>query len=177
VLRHARASKADLVYMVEDDYLHKSEAIGEMVAMHAQMQAALPQNEIAIKVYDDANDYDPKVAETCQIFTGAHRHWKSCYNCCGTLLWTPRLMNHPLVVQMWDQLTKLYMTKTGRLLNIHEGTTINRIWTGNLALLLSPLPGLAAHMSDFAPPLFDWKTLWNRYRPVRASGILEAVGS
>ncbi len=173
VLRLARASKADLVYMVEDDYLHHESAIGEMVAMHAQMQKLLPQNEVAIKVYDDANDYDPKFMETCQIFVGEKRHWKSCYNCCGTLLWTPRLMNHPKVVEMWDQIAKLYMTKTGRLLNIHEGTTINRVWTGNMALLLSPLPGLAAHLSDFVPPLFDWKALWGKYAKTPAPRVLE----
>lgn len=164
VLRLARASTADLVYMVEDDYLHAESAVGEMVAMHAQMQKAFPQNEIALKVYDDGYDYDQRSpAENCNILLGPRRHWKTCYNCSGTLLWPPRLMNHPFVVSMWDQIAKLYMTKTGRLLNIHEGTTINRVWSGNLALLLSPLPGLAAHISDFVPPLFDWQALWKKH--------------
>jgi hypothetical protein len=167
VLRLARASTADLVYMVEDDYLHCRSAVREAVDMHAQAQAMLgPAREVALKVYDDANDYDPRFAEeSCMVFAGAGRHWKTSKNCCGTLLWTPRLMNHPLVRDMWDQISTMYMTKAGRLLNIHEGTTINRVW-GHMGLLLSPMPSLAVHLADKEPPLFDWQTLWERHGPV-----------
>lgn len=164
VLRTARASPADLVYMVEDDYLHVESAVREMVDMHAQVQKMLPRAEVAIKPYDDPNDYDPRHAEEpCTILPGAGRHWKTVRNSCGTLMWTPRLMNHPLVVNVWDQIAKLYMTPTGRLLNIHEGTTINRVWSGNLALLLGPLPSLAAHVADKVPTLFDWRAIWTKY--------------
>ena len=55
------------------------------------------------------------------------------------------------------------MTPFGDALNIHEGTTINKIWRENV-YLFTPIPSVALHMQfkEQIDKFIDWKPLWNR---------------
>lgn len=174
-LKRARASTADLVYFVEDDYLHVEEAISEMVGFHAAMKTCLNGGAVALFPHDDRNEYDPRWIAKTQVMVGVGHHWRMVKHSNCTLLCEPVLLNHPLVKEVWDQFATLYGTKSGYRLNIHEGTTINRAW-GTIAALFAPLPGLAAHLNEHRPPLFDFDGLWDRFASARKPRVLEAVG-
>lgn len=166
-LRLARESDADLVYLVEDDYLHVESAVQELVEFHGIALKALgPDKEVVLRPSDDTDDYNPTWISPARVMRSEHRHWRSNDNSSGTILFTPRFMRHPEVYRQFERLTMLYMTKTGMFFNIHEGTTINKLY-GYAAGLFSPLPGLAAHLNMYEPSLFDWRALWDRFANAR----------
>ena len=64
----------DLVYLVEDDYLHKKEAITEMLFSYEKIASQLGQ-EIFLCPADYPYLYDK--AENTKIFIGNQRHWRT----------------------------------------------------------------------------------------------------
>jgi len=149
----AGASRADLVYLVEDDYLHTPEAIQEMLAF-VELAKAKSLPSVALHPYDDHDNYTHGINRASNIVVGRDRHWRT--NACstGTVLAEPWVFREP----EWEKLARDY-DKPG--LNVHEGTTINRLWWDRVPLF-TPLPSLAVHLCGNVPPLVDYPRLWDQ---------------
>lgn len=157
----ARQSDADLVYMVEDDYLHFPTAIEEMVDAYINFKQMV-NNEVAIHPFDDPANYEPQHNEPALLFYGKQRHWRSNFYTTNTVMCNPSIIREHW--SKWYTLATEYGTEWSQQLggNIHEGTTINKIWRNHVNLF-TPIPSVALHMQFKAQmdPYLDWKQLWD----------------
>jgi len=157
-LEIAKQSTSDLVYLVEDDYLHCKSAVPEMVDSYIEFKNNL-DSEVAIHPFDDPDNYKPNFIELTRIVLGQNRHWR--LNCYSTFTF---MCNPDIIRENWDSFYKmayLYMTPFGNAYNIHEGTTINKIWRENV-YLFTPIPSVALHMQfdEQKDKYINWKKWW-----------------
>lgn len=154
-----RDSKADLVYFVEDDYLHVETAIDEMVDSYLMFKKNTGQ-EVAIHPFDDPDNYKPNWLEPCRIVYGKRRRWRTNLHSTFTFMCSP-----DVVRKNWSTFYTMateYGTLWGEMNNVHEGTMINRIWREDV-MLFTPIPSVALHMQykEQMDPYMDWKSLWD----------------
>jgi hypothetical protein len=159
---YCRDSEADLVYSVEDDYLHCPSAITEMFDNH-DLFTRLSGQEIVLYPFDFPDDYRPEPSGPCMIVYGTKRHWR-------TGMWTTNtfFLRPELVRQHWHLFEKLATEYNPDYSlpepHVHEGNTICEIWK-NYSLRFSPIPSLALHMQfeRQKDPYIDWQKWWNEY--------------
>ncbi len=152
----AKESSADIVYCVEDDYLHVEDAISDMIVAWKQFSKNV-ECDIALHPLDDPDMYRPYSIKPSRVVLGVKSHWRTCHYCTGTMWLSPKTIN-----RHWDLFQKiidLYGTEEGERLNVHEGTTFSKIWTGD-TVLFTPLNPLAIHLNEHKPPYFDYMRLW-----------------
>jgi len=157
------AESTGLVYSIEDDYLHETHAIDEMLETRVLFENKYSNNnirKIALYPFDMPDNYIPPWLGPCTVVLGTNRHWKS-----G--VWTTNTMLIPAekVREHWKLFYVLateYRTDWGIKNNIHEGSTIANIFKEDM-LLFSPIPSIALHMQFEAQkdPYIDWKKRWN----------------
>lgn len=151
----------DLIYFVEDDYLHAPAAIPEMLATHALFKARLGGREVALHPYDDPKNYWSPIfsREPCRVLCGAGRHWRTnthTTNTCWVELATLRRN-----WELFERLARYSSTPYGVEHHIFEATTINRIWREQISLF-TPIPSLALHLQyeEHRDPYLDWGQWW-----------------
>lgn len=151
-------SNADLVYSVEDDYLHCPSAIEEMLECYTLFKEKSGK-DIVIYPFDMPDDYVPPWMEPCYVVHGSKRHWKTGSWTTNTLLTTPQLFQ-----KHWHYFEKLAKEYSPIKHEVHEGNTIVNIYK-NHALRFSPIPSLALHMQfdQQKDPYIDWEFWWNNY--------------
>ena len=159
-IKVAKNEYVDLVYLVEDDYLHCESALSEMINVYLSMKQTI-HSEVAIHPFDDPDNYKLNFVEPSKIILGDSRHWRT--NTYSTFTF---LCNPAIIRENWDEFYKmayLYMTPFGEACNIHEGTTINRVWRDRVCLL-SPIPSVALHMQyeEQKDKFIDWVSWWNK---------------
>lgn len=159
-LELSKDSTADIVYLIEDDYLHYESAISEMLDSYVYFKNMI-QQEVAIYPYDDPDNYRSKNIEECRIVLGEKRHWRTNKYSTGSFMINPQIIASNF--DIYYKFCKLYMTPFGDALNVHEGTTINNIWRDQV-YLFTPIPSLALHMQyeEQKDKFLDWKELWNK---------------
>lgn len=152
---YCRSSGADLVYSVEDDYLHSPPALSEMLASYDIFKQKMNQ-EVCIYPFDMPDDYEPPWLEPCYLVHGSDRHWRT-----GT--WTTNtLMCSPSVFQNhWALFEKLALGYNPSTHEVHEGNTICKIWRDHVPRF-SPVPSLVLHMQfdTQRDPFIDWRSWW-----------------
>jgi hypothetical protein len=152
-LQQAGASRANLVYMVEDDYLHEPEAIIEMMDFFEDAREWGMAS--ALHPYDARTNYGSHAPiRDCKVVTGSTRHWRTNTYCTGTVMAEPWVFREP----EWEALA-MHCDKPG--MHIHEGVTTSEIWA-NRVHLFTPLPSLAIHLNENIPPLVDFQQLWEQ---------------
>jgi len=153
-----RDSNADLVYFVEDDYLHYPTAIDEMVDAYYTFRENLG-TEIAIHPFDDPDNYLPKWIEPCRIVYGKGRRWRTNYYSTFTFMCNPQVVKR--YWSLFYTMATEYGTLWGEMNNVHEGTMVNKIWREDV-VLFTPIPSVALHIQYEAQkdPYLDWKELW-----------------
>jgi Glycosyl transferase family 2 len=154
-----RKSTADLVYFVEDDYLHYPTTIDEMVDSYVTFKKNLGV-EVGIHPFDDPDNYKTEYIDECRIVLGKNRKFRTNKYSTFVFLCSPELIR-----KHWSRFYMLsteYMTEWGERNMVHEGTTINHIWRWE-AKLFTPIPSLALHMgfNEQKDAFLDWKELWN----------------
>ncbi len=158
---YCRDSHADLVYSVEDDYLHCPSAITEMIKTY-KMISDQTTKDICISPLDYTNDY-MDMMEKCTIGWGSHRHWKTGTHTTNTFMTTPNVFRN-----YWEPFRKLateYYHRYWELEEqVNERNTINLVWA-NAIPRFSPIPGLALHMQfeEQKDPVIDWEYWWEHY--------------
>jgi len=153
----AATSRADLVYFVEDDYLHYPEALECMMSSYAQLRALSPDHIVAMTSYDCPDRYSrPRYPSTIEFAGG--RYWRTVRHTTGTfMVAATTLARNPAVYQEFGEY--------GRRPDVCEDTTLNTVY--KQVPCFSPIPSLAIHLQyeDTLPlvlPTGGWLALWEQ---------------
>lgn len=144
----------DLVYSVEDDYLHFPDAVRQMLVMTERFEA-MTGSRVAIRPDDDLFTYSsnsPHSRKHSLVLLGEDRHWRTLH-CTHNTLFT----HADVFKEHWELFASLakFFKKT----SINEDKSINMVW--ERVPLFSPIPTLAVHVSqNNEPPFVDYKSLW-----------------
>ena len=147
----AKEKSNDLVYFVEDDYIHKKESIIEMVSTYEKIATELDR-ELFLCPVDYPYLY--KKLDNSNILIGNNYHWRTVNESLLTFLTSKDLIN-----KYWNEL--LLMAE-----NEHSPfeTPLHKIYEKELCL--SPIPSLAMHCTNVnsifgLSPNMNWKKLWD----------------
>ena len=147
----AKEKSNDLVYFVEDDYIHKKEAIIEMISTYEKIATELDR-ELFLCPVDYPYLY--KKLDNSNILIGNNYHWRTVNESLLTFLTSKDLIN-----KYWNEL--LLMAE-----NEHSPfeTPLHKIYEKELCL--SPIPSLAMHCTNLnsifgLSPNMNWKKLWD----------------
>ena len=141
----------DLVYFVEDDYIHSIQSLKEMILTYEKLSSML-KTEIILCPTDYPYLYSE--IENAKIFLGDKSHWRSIKETLCTFL-----MSKEMVIKYWDDLTSMCKIEhypfEKPLHNIYEKEHC-----------LSPIPSLAIHLTNInsifgLSPNVDWKKIWD----------------
>ena len=147
----AKSECDDLIYFVEDDYIHKKESIFEMLSSYEKISSEI-NKEIFICLVDYPYLY--KKLEISKIFIGNKYHWRSVNESLLTFLTSKSLIN-----KYWDDL--MVMSE-----NEHSPfeTPLHKIFEKELCI--SPIPSLAMHCTNVnsifgLSPNINWSEVWD----------------
>jgi hypothetical protein len=149
-LLEARKSE-DLIYFVEDDYIHKKNSINEMIFTYERISSQI-NKEVILCPTDYPYLYTK--AEITQNFLGHRYHWRKINETLCTFL-TSRIM----IEKYWDK----YISMCEEEHSPFE-EPMHDIYTKELCI--SPIPSLAVHFTNVnsvfgISPNIDWKKLWD----------------
>lgn len=150
--KRAKESEAELVYLVEDDYLHQTYALQEFVEVYddfCESAGAL----VCIHPSDDTDNYKPHWVKPTLVVPGKRCLWRLNEHTTGTLLMSPKIMN-----DNWAAFNKL-ATFYGKDLNVTEDSCWHTIWKTKVPLL-TPLHPLTYHLNEHTHPIFNHLPLW-----------------
>ena len=141
----------DLVYFVEDDYLHKKEAISEMVFTYERLASQLDK-EIIICPADYPYLYTQ--AELTQNFLGKKYHWRKVNETLCTFLTSKKIIE-----KYWDKYLSMCRKE-----HAPFEKPLHQIYEKELCK--SPIPSLAVHFTNVnsifgLSPNVDWEKIWN----------------
>jgi len=141
----------DLIYFVEDDYIHSIGALKEMLLTYEKLSSML-KTELILCPTDYPYLYSE--VENSKIFLGNKSHWRSIKETLCTFL-----MSKEMLIKYWDELISMckyeHYPFEKPLHNIYEKE-----------YCLSPIPSLAIHLTNInsvfgLSPNIDWKKSWD----------------
>lgn len=157
-------SNSNLVYSVEDDYLHTPTAIQEMIDSYQLFSDRLKRTDIVLYPFDEPGEYNPP-NRTDFIVHGSNRHWRTGVFTTNVLFTVPEIFK-----ANWELFEVLALKYNGDYLNprtehYEESNTIWKIWQNNQAIRFNPIPSLALHLQfeQQIDPFIDWKKWWDEY--------------
>ena len=163
---YCKNSTADLVYSVEDDYLHSPSALYEMLSEYDYLSSKynLPQ-PLCIFPWDEPENYEPKHNTPELIMRGQYRHWKTGWGTTFTMMTSPKVFYDHW--KLFEKLATEYKEWDGtgdKNDTIHEGNTISYIWS-KCIIRINPIPSLVLHMQSSLQEdsYIDWKYWWDTY--------------
>ncbi len=141
----------DLIYFVEDDYLHKRDAINEMIFTYERISSQI-NRELILCPADYPYLYT-KIDPT-NIFLGANKHWRKIDETLCTFL-TSKI----LLVKYWEKFISMCQFE-----HYPFEQPLHDIY--KIEYCLSPIPSLALHCTNVnsiygLSPNMDWKKIWN----------------
>jgi len=154
---HGRDNGKDWVYFAQDDYLYEENAIHDMMlAIHEFSRNT--GKPASIYPFNDPYKYEAvNTVIKSHIVRSQKRHWRTHIHTASCF------MTHISVIQKeWDLFEKMGKDKVhGKM----EEESINRLFYEREYHLFVPIPSLASHMqySTEEDPLYDWKTLWDKF--------------
>ena len=141
----------DLIYFVEDDYIHKIDAIEEMIFTYERISSQL-NKELILCPSDYPYLYDN--LEKSNIFLGNKYHWRSVEETLCTFLTSKNIIN-----QYWEE-----FVSTCKKEHYPFEKPFHAIYKKELCI--SPMPSLATHFTNInsvygISPFINYKKLWN----------------
>ena len=141
----------DLVYFVEDDYIHTIESIKEMILTYEKLSSILKKELILCPT-----DYPYLYTNTdnSKIFLGDKKHWRTVKETLCTFL-TSRI----IIDKYWEKLDKWCKFE-----HYPFEKPLHEIYETEYCL--SPIPSLAMHCTNInsifgLSPNYDWKKIWD----------------
>ena len=140
----------DLIYFIEDDYIHAHDSISEMIFSYEKISSLL-KNDIIMCPADYPYLYNK--IEPTQIFLGEKKHWRRIKETLVSFL-----ISKNMVINYWDKFTSMCK---------HEHypfeSPLHEIYKNEYCL--SPIPALAMHCTNVnsvygISPNFDWEKAW-----------------
>ncbi len=146
----ARETSSDLVYFVEDDYIHKENSLAEMIFTYEKI-ASIASKELFLCPVDYPYLY--KKAENTNILIGHKYHWRSVNESLLTFLTSKKMLN-----KYWKELIKMCTEEHSPF-----ETPLHKIFENEICL--SPIPSLAMHCTNVhsifgLSPNINWKKIW-----------------
>ncbi len=141
----------DLIYFVEDDYIHNKDSLNEMVLTFERISSQI-NNDIFLCPTDYPYLYSK--AESTQIFLGSNYHWRKVNETLCTFLTSKKMVDkHWSILKSMCELEHYPFEKP--LHDIYE-----------MELCISPIPSLAIHCTNVnsifgLSPNINWKKLWD----------------
>lgn len=172
---YCRNSNADLVYSVEDDYLHCPSAIVEMIDAYKLLKKSYELNEICIFPYDTPQEYDFNLKEKFYVTRSRFRHWKSSTWTTQTFMTSPKVFQEHW--KHFEKLAKEFKVVPRKLIHtlnwddlVWEDTTIGNVWRNHVPVF-HPIPSLALHVQfeKEKDPFINHMEWWNKYSKIKKS--------
>ena len=147
----AKRKSNDLVYFVEDDYIHKKESIFEMVSAYEKISSE-QNKELFICPADYPYLY--KKLDNSQILIGNKYHWRTVNESLLTFL-----TSKSLIEKYWDELVLMSENE-----HVPFETPLHSIYEKEVCI--SPIPSLTMHCTNInsvfgLSPNIDWVKLWD----------------
>ena len=147
----AKTNCADLVYFVEDDYIHKKESLGEMVLTYEKIASEI-NRELFLCPIDYPYLY--KSTNNTNILIGNNYHWRTVNESLLTFL-----TSKELIEKHWNEFKKMAENE-----NSPFEAPLHKIYDNEICL--SPIPSLAMHCTNVnsvfgLSPNIDWKKIWD----------------
>lgn len=163
---YCKNSNADLIYSVEDDYLHCTEAISEMLSSYQYLKSCYNlDKELCLFPFDNPEDYEFGHVFPGRVFRTPVRHWKEGIWTTFTMMTTPKVFQDHW--ELFEKLASKYTPWNGvdpidEL--VHEGNTICDIWEHHV-VRVNPIPSLALHIQfeRQKDPHINHLQWWSKY--------------
>ena len=144
----------DLIYFVEDDYLHQQEAISEMIYAYERISSQL-KKELILCPADYPYLYT-KIDST-NIFLGSNKHWRKIDETLCTFFTSKIILE-----KYWEKFVSMCQFE-----HYPFEKPLHEIY--KLEYCLSPIPSLALHCTNVnsvygLSPNMDWKQVWEENR-------------
>ncbi len=141
----------DLIYFVEDDYLHKKESLKEMIFTYERLASQI-NNEIIICPTDYPYLYAK--SEITQNFLGQNYHWRKVNETLCTFLTSKKMIE-----KYWDKYVSMCEKE-----HAPFEKPLHDIYEKELCM--SPIPSLALHFTNVnsifgLSPNVNWKKIWD----------------
>ena len=141
----------ELIYFVEDDYLHAPEAMRSLLESYGMLQQQVG-GPIILHPCDYPDRYRRPYPAT--VLLGSDRHWRTVLHTTGTFL-----LHRQTLLTYWQN----YSAFAERCVvpGPAEEGTINAVY--QQVPCFSPLPSVAIHFQDETtlPPFIDWRKWWS----------------
>ena len=148
----AKKENADLIYFVEDDYLHSEDAITEMIFAYEKFNTIFAKDLVLLP-----SDYPYLYAkdEATKIYLGEKYHWRLVSESLVTFMTSKRVID-----ENYNNLEKMGMEWVDP-----WEKPLHDIYNSNPCL--SPVPSLAVHCANInsvfgVSPFVDLKKLWEK---------------
>ena len=149
---YALNSEFDLLYFVEDDYLHEEDALVEMIYSYQKFTSQLNQEVILCPV-----DYPYLYIETqdTKNFVGFKKHWRIINQSLCTYLISKKILK-----KYWSNYEDMFLNNY----NPYEKPLHELYKKINC---FSPMPSLGLHLTNVnsiygLSPLKNWNTIWEK---------------
>ena len=147
----AKESSADLIYFVEDDYIHKKDCLNEMIFTYEKLASTINKDLFLCPV---DYPYLYKEAVSTNIFIGHKYHWRRVRETLLTFMTSKKMIE-----KHWNNLIKMSETEHSPF-----ETPLHEIYDEEICL--SPIPSLAMHCTNVnsvfgLSPNMNWKKLWD----------------
>ena len=141
----------DLIYFVEDDYIHKKESLKEMIFTYERLASQI-NNEIIICPTDYPYLYAK--SEMTQNFLGQNYHWRKVNETLCTFLTSKKMIE-----KYWDKYVSMCKKE-----HAPFEKPLHDIYKKELCI--SPIPSLAIHFTNInsifgLSPNVNWKKIWD----------------
>ena len=145
-----KVAKEDLIFFIEDDYLHYETMLEEMVSSYERIASQIKKD-----IFMCPSDYPYLYMNNTKtnVLIGNKRHWRTVDRTLCTFLTTKKLLN-----KYWDNFYK-------NCLDRHEPFEkyLNEIYSKEICI--SPLKSLSLHLTNVnssygLSPLIDYKKIW-----------------
>lgn len=169
-----RDSNADLVYSIEDDYLHCPNALKEALDEFIFLRQKYPiEKPLCLFLWDSPEDYEAKHLSPELIMRGKFRHWRTGWFTTYSFITSPMIFR--TYWNLFETLATQYKEWDGtgdKNDTIHEGNTICKIWETDV-MRINPISSLTLHMQGRLEedPYIDWRHWWKHYTKIEQSKI------
>ena len=141
----------DLIYFVEDDYLHRRDSISEMIFTYERISSQL-NSEIILCPADYPYLYAK--ASSTQNFLGENYHWRKVNETLCTFLTSKKIIE-----KYWEKYLSMCKKE-----HAPFERPLHDIYEKELCI--SPIPSLAVHFTNInsifgLSPNVDWEKIWN----------------
>ena len=142
----------DLIYFVEDDYIHKKGSLKEMIFTYERLASQI-NNEIILCPTDYPYLYAK--SEMTQNFLGQNYHWRKVNETLCTFLTSKKMIE-----KYWDKYVSMCEKE-----HAPFEKPLHDIYENELCL--SPIPSLALHFTNVnsifgLSPNVNWKKVWDQ---------------